>query len=57
MRLVRFAYDFVVGDDWRLAAGAVLTIALTAAMTSVGINAWWLGPIALPLILIAARRG
>jgi hypothetical protein len=27
---VRFWYDFLVGDDWRIAAGIVLTLVLAA---------------------------
>ena len=28
--LLRFLYDFIVGDDWRIAIGTVLAIAATA---------------------------
>jgi hypothetical protein len=28
----RFWYDFLVGDDWRIAAGIVLTLAIAAAV-------------------------
>ena len=38
-----FWYDFVVGDDWRVAAVVVLALALTALLVHVaGVNAWWL---------------
>ncbi len=39
-----FCYDFVVGDDWRLALGVVLGLALTAVLDSSGSSAWWLLP-------------
>ncbi|MFN8150236.1 MAG: hypothetical protein U0R24_03785 [Solirubrobacterales bacterium] len=55
-KLGRFAVDFVVGDDWRLAAGATALIAAVALLESLGVNAWWLGPPGVPLILLASRR-
>ena len=37
-----FWYDFIVGDDWRLAAGVVAGLALTAILVHVArVNAWW----------------
>ncbi len=42
----RFWYDFVIGDDWHVAAIVVAALALTALITHVaGVNAWWLLPI------------
>jgi hypothetical protein len=46
-----FAYDFVVGDDPTVAAGIVIALALTAALTATGVPAWWLMPLALLAIL------
>ncbi len=43
---VMFWYDFVIGDDWHMAAGVVLALAATAALVAAGVNAWWLMPIA-----------
>jgi len=45
-------WDFVVGDDWRLALAAVAAIGLTAAVCALGLNAWWLAP----LVALAALR-
>jgi len=45
-------WDFIVGDDCRLALAAALTIGLTALACAVGLNAWWLAP----LIALAALR-
>ena len=46
-----FWYDFVIGDDWHVAALIVAGLALTAFLTHVaGVNAWWL----LPLVAFAA---
>ena len=42
-----FWYDFVIGDDWQVAAIAVAALALTALLVHVaGVNAWWLVPLA-----------
>ena len=42
-----FWYDFVIGDDWHVAAIVVAALALTALLVHVaGVNAWWLVPLA-----------
>jgi hypothetical protein len=33
---VRFWYDFIVGDDWRIAAGVVAVLAGGAALVATG---------------------
>ena len=45
-------WDFVVGDDWRLALAAVVAIGLTAIVCALGLNVWWLAPV----IALAALR-
>jgi hypothetical protein len=46
-----FAYDFVIGDDWRGAAVIAVALGVTAVLAhSQRINAWWL----LPACAIAA---
>jgi len=46
-----FLYDFVIGDDWQVAAIVVAGLAVTALLVHVaGVNAWWL----LPLCVFAA---
>ena len=41
-----FWYDFVIGDDWQVAALVVAGLALTAILTrAVGVNIWWLPPL------------
>jgi len=49
--LLRFAWDFVVGDDWVTAAGVVLAIGLTALVARSGVAAWWVMPLAVCLLL------
>ena len=46
-----FWYDFVVGDDWRVAVVAVLALATTYAVSRGGVAAWWIMPLAVVLIL------
>jgi hypothetical protein len=46
-----FWYDFVVGDDWQVAALVVAGLALTAVLVrAAGVDSWWL----LPLFAVAA---
>jgi hypothetical protein len=47
----RFWWDFVVGDDWRVAAGVAIALALTWAVADGEANPWWLLPIAVALLL------
>ena len=42
--LGRFAWDFVVGDDWRIAAGVVASLALAAGLSALDVAAWWVMP-------------
>jgi hypothetical protein len=50
-RFGRFWYDFVVGDDWRLALGVVITTALVAVAAHHGANWWWVSPPAVAALL------
>jgi hypothetical protein len=56
MRFLRFWWDFVVGDDWRAAAGVVVALAATAAIVAAGVDAWWLMPVAVALVLYISLR-
>jgi hypothetical protein len=51
-----FWWDFVVGDDWRVALGIVVAIGLAAILVAAGVNAWWLIPAAVVLVLFASLR-
>lgn len=42
-----FWWDFIVGDDWRMAIGVLATLGVTAILAHNGIAAWWLPPIAI----------
>ena len=50
LAFLRFWYDFIVGDDWRVAAGIAVAIAVTALLAGGGIAAWWLMPVAVVLV-------
>jgi hypothetical protein len=52
----RFWWNFIVGDDWRVAAGVAVALALTELLTHEGINAWWLLPAAVALVLALSLR-
>jgi hypothetical protein len=47
----RFWWDFIVGDDWGVAAGIALALGLTSLLTHSDVNAWWLLPLAIALVL------
>ena len=49
--LLRFVWEFVVGDDWRIAVGVVAALAVTAALAGASIAAWWAVPLAAMLLL------
>ncbi|MFT3862902.1 MAG: hypothetical protein QM729_01420 [Solirubrobacterales bacterium] len=49
-------WDFVVGEDWRLALAAVVAIGGAAALVGIGVNAWWWLPLALALSLWVSLR-
>jgi hypothetical protein len=52
----RFWWDFIVGDDWRVAATVVAGIALTAVIADTGVAAWWVMPVAVVVALAASLR-
>ncbi len=45
-RFARFVWDFVIGDDWRIAAGVVVALALTALVSGGSVPVWWILPLA-----------
>ena len=47
----RFWWNFVVGDDWRVAVGLAVAFFLTWVLTHHGVDAWWLLPLAVALLL------
>jgi hypothetical protein len=46
-----FWYDFLIGDDWRVAVGVVLALAVTAAVSRTAVSCWWIVPAGVVLLL------
>jgi len=53
---VLFWWNFIVGDDWRVAAGVVIALALCALLAHHGVPAWWVLPVAVALLLAGSVR-
>ena len=49
-----FWYDFVIGDDWRVAAGVVLALAITFAVSRTSLSSWWVTPLIVAVLLVAS---
>jgi hypothetical protein len=49
--LLRFIWDFVVGDDWRIALGVVVALGITALVTDTSVSAWWILPVGVVAVL------
>jgi phosphatidylglycerophosphate synthase len=47
----KFWYDFIIGDDWRIAVGVVATVAAVFIAAHHGFDWWWLVPLAVALLL------
>jgi hypothetical protein len=52
-----FLWDFVIGDDWRIAAGVVVALGVTALVAGTSVSAWWILPIAVALLLAVSVWG
>ena len=52
----RFWWDFVIGDDWLVAAGVAVAIAAVALLHRTEVSAWWLLPLAVAALLYASLR-
>jgi hypothetical protein len=52
----RFWWDFVVGDDWVVAVGAVAGLAGTATLAHFDVHAWWLMPLVVAALLALSLR-
>jgi hypothetical protein len=52
----RFWWNFVVGDDWHVVASVAVALGLTYVLTHSGVNAWWLPPASVALVLAESLR-
>jgi len=47
-----FWYHFIVGDDWRIAVGVIIGLAVTTLLThGPNLQTWWLIPILVIIML------
>jgi hypothetical protein len=57
LAVVRFLYDFIVGDDWTVAAAVAIGLVLSAVLNVNHIAAWWLIPVIVVVMLgVSLRR-
>ena len=54
---LRFLWDFVIGDDWRIAAAVAAALWSTLVLSNNGVAAWWLLPVVVALILSVSVWG
>jgi hypothetical protein len=56
----KFWYDFIVGDDWRVALYVIAGLGVTYLVSRSSLPAWWVMPVTvvvlLPLSLFRAVR-
>jgi hypothetical protein len=55
-RFGSFWWDFIVGDDWRIAVGVVIALGACAAVAEAGKPAWWIVPVAVAVLLFVSLR-
>ncbi len=46
-----FWYDFLVGDDWRVALGVVVALGITYGVSQATTTSWWILPLAVALLI------
>jgi len=52
-RFASFWWDFVIGDDWRLAIGGAIALGATGFFAHRGAAAWWITPVVVLTLLVA----
>ena len=55
--LLRFLWDFVVGDDWRIAAAVAVTLVVMLMLSNNGAAVWWLLPVVVLVMLSVSVWG
>ena len=46
-----FWYEFIVGDDWRVAVAVVAALAITSGVATTDVPAWWVLPATVAILL------
>jgi hypothetical protein len=54
MGFLRFLYDFIIGDDWRIAAGVVAVLAVGAVLVASGVSSDVVAPVVGAGIVVVA---
>jgi hypothetical protein len=52
----RFWWEFILGDDWRIAVGLAVALGLCALLEHEDLAAWWLLPLAVLGLLAESLR-
>ena len=55
-QLGAFLWDFVVGDDWTVAAAVVFGLLATAFLNARAVAAWWLVPVLVVVMVVVSLR-
>jgi hypothetical protein len=55
-RFLKFWWDFIVGDDWRVAVGIVIGLGFTAVLATTSVPAWWVLPLDVAAVLWLSLR-
>jgi hypothetical protein len=50
----RFWYEFIVGDDWTIAAAIVAALIVTSVLVRAHVASWWLLPVVVIVFLAAS---
>ena len=51
-----FWWNFIVGDDWRVAVGVAAGLGLSAFLAHRGLAAWWVLPATVAVVLAGSLR-
>lgn len=52
-----FWWEFIIGDDWRVAVGVVAALGGTAGLAAARVPAWWFLPVTVLVLLgVSLRR-
>jgi hypothetical protein len=55
-RFGKFWWDFIVGDDWRVAVGVLIAFGITALLATTSVPAWWVLPLGVAVVLWLSLR-
>jgi hypothetical protein len=55
--VAKFLYEFIVGDDWTVAAAVIIGLIVSAILNVNHVAAWWLIPVIVVVMLgVSLRR-